>query len=238
MLFQFIFCCSDLNFDSRCAHVIICSSHLGVCTVWPRWPLWHWPESLKSLLHMSVKQEIHRLCVRHWDCERWNIKSRTTVWKVKMRLVVGFCQHFAKANFSSLSITKLEAIEVRGLVSVLDSWFLISVLLCLTVQEMFIFYECKRGSQASLSSTWILFCDDGWRSPSLSLTSHLLIISPHLFSSTIVFFFFILMLSKTRVCCKANSRVCWEKKGKKSWKLMSLLLCIAVFLRMQFWCLS
>lgn len=46
-----------------------------------------------------------------------------------MRLVVGFCGHFAKAPFSSLSIKKLEVVEVRELVSVLDSWVLIAVLL-------------------------------------------------------------------------------------------------------------
>lgn len=105
------------------------SSHLGVCTVLPRWPLWHWPESLKSLLHMSVKQEWHRLRKRDWHCEHWKIKSRLTVWKVKMRLVGGFCGHFAKSPFSSLSIKKLEVIEVRELVYVLDSWVLIAVLL-------------------------------------------------------------------------------------------------------------
>lgn len=183
------FCCSYSNFDIRCAHVIICSSHLGACTVWPRWPLWHWPESLKSLLHMSVKQEWHRLCARRWGCERWNINSRPTVWKVKMRLVVGFCRHFAKAHFYSLSITKLEATEVRGLVLVLDSWVFISVLLCFPAREMFILLECKRGSQASLSNTWILFCDDGWRWPSLSFTSHLLLIS----SAPPQFFFFLFL---------------------------------------------
>lgn len=55
-----------------------------------------------------------------------------------MRLLVGFCRHFAKAKFSSVSVTKLEAIEVRGLVSVLNSWVLISVLPCFTAREMII----------------------------------------------------------------------------------------------------
>lgn len=42
-----------------------------------------------------------------------------------MRLLVGFCGHFAKATFSSLSIKKFEALEVRELVSGLDGWGLI-----------------------------------------------------------------------------------------------------------------
>lgn len=214
MSFSKIRCVYALILVLTSGHVIICSSHLGVCTIWPRWPLWHWPESLKRLLHMAVKQEWHRLCVRHWDCERWKIKSRPTVWKVKMRLVVGSCRHFAKANFSSLAITKLDAIEVRGLVSVSTRWVLLSVLLCFASQEMFILLERKRGSQASLSRTKILFCGNGWRAPSLSLASHSLHISLHFFSSTTVFFFSYAFKEQSVVWSKQQGLPREERKEK------------------------
>lgn len=176
--------------------------------VWPRWPLWHWPKSLKSLLHMSVKQEWHRLSLRHWDCEYWKIHSRPTVWKVKMRLLVGFCRHLTKANFLSLSIAKLETIEVRGLFSVLDSWVFISVLLCFTAREIFISLDRKRGSWASLSITQILFYDDGWRSTPLSFISHLLLICfsflqpRHWFFILFLFFYFFPCFRRTEYAVK------------------------------------
>lgn len=54
-----------------------------------------------------------------------------------MRLLVGFCGHFAKATFSSLSIKKVEALEVRELVSVLDGWVLIPFFcsFCVSINE-------------------------------------------------------------------------------------------------------
>lgn len=96
-----------------------------VCaTVPPRWPLRHWSESLKSLLHMAFKERWHRVCDRswYWDWQPWKIKSRLAVRKVKMRLALGFCGQFAKTTFSSLSVRRLEVghhIEVKGSVSAL-----------------------------------------------------------------------------------------------------------------------
>lgn len=88
----------------------------------PKWPLRHWLESLKSLLHIAFKEKCHWVSVRNWygDDEPWKIQSRLTAWKVKMRLALGFCGQFAKATFSSLSVKTLEVrqqIEVRGSVS-------------------------------------------------------------------------------------------------------------------------
>lgn len=185
---------------------------------------------------MSVKQEWHGLWIRHWDCEHRKMKWRLTVWMLKMRLVVGFCGNFAKANFSSLSIRNLEVIEVRGLVSVLDSWVLIPVLLCFTAWEVFVWCEHTRDSQASLSSMWILFSDDCRRTLSVSLVSLLLLISVHFFGSTTVVF--LLMLSKNRVWLWSKREVFAEGRRKKKLVVIELVIMHNSLFGMQCWCWS
>lgn len=141
-----------------------------------------------------------------------------------MRLLVGFCGHFAKAAFSSLSIKTIEALEVRELVSVLDGWVLIPFLLpekcsfCVSVDE-----AVRPLSQVSESCS-VMMADKLHHYHSHCFCSSFLLIS----SATPQFFFF-LCFQRTEYCCEASSRVCWGESGKKWWKLMSLLLCRADF---------